>query len=445
MLKFRSLQTSADIAILWYGKEWQSSLMFLQKLWFENITILDRNQISCNDVISITGESYLDSLDRYDYIIKSPGISLHHEKIFPHRDRVWSQTQIFFEFYTWKVIGITGTKGKSTVSSLTYETLKAAWYKVRLVWNIGKPVLDEIDVLSEVEHDYLIYELSSYMLEDFKPKLYIWYINNIFPCHIDWHTSMDIYTQAKYNILQNAEHKITHESLQWWDVSFPNIDWYHYKNKDIFKKNNLLFQNITSRLIWEHNMVNLCWVLNILEIAVWDENKIIKSFPWALSWFKPLRHRLENLWIYKWIQFVDDGAAVTPEATIAAIKWLWSKVQTLLIWWKDHNYSISDLEEIILNSRIQNIVLFPDFWYKLFSSYVSHYKEDEEFKISLWWKDINVLKTKYMEQAVVFSYKHTQENSCVLLSSAAQSYSLWKSFEEKWEQYQKYIEKYAKI
>jgi len=190
MPKLKDTPLHTKIAILWFWKEGRSTLAFLLQKWFQNITVLDKNKIQDkqDNISYITGKDYLESLEVFSLIIKSPGISPYHEKIIPHKNKLSSQTQIFFEYYEWKVIGITGTKWKSTVSTLTYKILEALWHRVKLVGNIGSPVLDEIDVNDS--RDYIIYELSSYMLEDFTPKLYIGYINNIFPCHLDWHKEM---------------------------------------------------------------------------------------------------------------------------------------------------------------------------------------------------------------------------------------------------------------
>lgn len=115
----------------------------------------------------ILGDTYLDSLKKFDLIIKTPGISIYHSKIYPYRKKITSQAQIFFDYYQGKIIAITGTKGKSTTCTLTYETLKAAGKNVQLIGNIGKPVLDflHIDDLTSQKDEYAVFEVSSYMLE----------------------------------------------------------------------------------------------------------------------------------------------------------------------------------------------------------------------------------------------------------------------------------------
>jgi len=104
------------IAILWFWKEGKSSLDFLLTLWMKNITVLDNNQlINTQEGINyILWKEYLNSLNKYDLILKSPWISPYNEKITPYESKIITQTQIFFDNYKWKVIWITWTKWKST-------------------------------------------------------------------------------------------------------------------------------------------------------------------------------------------------------------------------------------------------------------------------------------------------------------------------------------------
>ena len=113
------------------------------------------------------GDTYLDKLKTFDLIIKTPGISLYHDKIYPYKHKITSQAQIFFDYYQGKIIAISGTKGKSTTATLIYETLDHANKNVQLVGNIGNPVLDYLDIknLKSQKDDYAVFEVSSYMLE----------------------------------------------------------------------------------------------------------------------------------------------------------------------------------------------------------------------------------------------------------------------------------------
>ena len=106
--------------------------------------------------------------------LKALGISPYNNpELLEVKEKITSQAEILADNFEWKIIWITWTKGKSTTSTLLYEILKELWYKVKLVWNIWNPTLDEIDLLSNEKYDYIVYELSSYMLENLELNIYI--------------------------------------------------------------------------------------------------------------------------------------------------------------------------------------------------------------------------------------------------------------------------------
>ena len=453
------------IAILWFGLEWQSSLKFLQEQGIEDITVLDKNEISqlslefspfsrergSNEIQVITWEIYLDSLSDFDIIIKSPGVSPFGEKLLPHREKFISQTQIFFENYTWKVVGITGTKGKSTISTLLYTCLQKAWYSVKLVGNIGSPVLHEIDVLWEATYDYIVYEMSSYMLQDFTPKLHIWFLNNIYPCHLDWHyDSMNIYKEAKLNILRNAESKIINSELQD-DIEIMGIDWkkiffnqagkYEYHDESIYYEESKIFHISEIRLEGEHNMKNICGAASILGDIFQDTSKTLEILKQVLPNFSGLPHRIENIWIYEGITFINDAIATTPESTIAAIDTFGSDLQTLFIWGEDSGFDFKKIRQKILDSNIQNIIAFPDTAEKIFPE-IKKRDYENAFEIEISGKLLQFIKTRSMKQGVDFTYKTTLPWKIALLSCAAPSFSLWTNYKEKAAEFIREVQEY---
>jgi len=436
------------IAILWYGKEGKSTLSFLLKLWFTNIYILDKNENieKIKWLKYILWEKYIDNLWEFEMIFKTPWISPYNEKIINFKSKISSQTNLFLDNYAWKVIWITWTKGKSTISTLTYEILNKIWYKVKLVWNIWTPVLDEINLLSNQKYDFVIYELSSYMLEWFNSKLYIWLLNNIYDCHLDWHNWRMNYEKAKFNIISNSKYKLINNELKWKIVDIDNIiyfwNWwkYSYKNWLFYKNEHQIFITKKIALQWEHNKRNIAWILWIIDII--NPNNLINNIgeiEILLSNFQSLPHRLENIWIYKWITFIDDGIAVTPEATIAAIETYKQNIWTIFLWWKNWEYNFENLISTLKKYNIPNVVLFPDTWEKIFWD-LSKYDYENEFILE-WIYNPKIIKTKSMESAVKFAFKNTSAWKICLLSNAAQSYNLWSWFIEKWLEFQSEIKK----
>lgn len=173
-----------------------------------------------------TGEHYLEHLSQFDVIFKSAGVPYSPE-LLQYQDKILTQMQFFFNTYKGKVIAVTGSKGKSTMSALIYSILKAAGYKVKLVGNIGNPVLEEIDF--EEEPDFVVCELSSYMLEHLEKKNYLSVLGNIFPEHMDWHGGFEQYAKAKLNILKGSEFNIVlHKTVEEFKLAttYDNIETY---------------------------------------------------------------------------------------------------------------------------------------------------------------------------------------------------------------------------
>ena len=443
--------TDKKIAILGYWKEGKSSLDFLLKLWLKNITILDKNEdLEKKEGITYQlWEKYLDKLSDFDIIFKSPWISPYNPEIAPHKEKLITQAQIFFNNYKWKIIWITWTKWKSTTSTLAYETLKKIWYNTKIVWNIWNPVLEEVDILNNESHDFIIYELSSYMLEWLKANLFIWIINNIYNCHLDWHEWRPNYAKAKFWVINHSEHKLVNYELKNSTKDIENIlyfweNWdYYFKNWLFYKKEQVVLRDKKIALQWEHNRKNITaiiWILDIIDTENLEKN--IESLKSVLAIFTWLPHRIQNIWTYNSIIFIDDAIATTPESTIAAIKTYERNIWTILLWWEDSWFNFTELKNILEKYNILNIVLFPDTWEKIFWD-LNKYDYETIFNLE-WRYSPKILKTKSMKSAIDFAYKNTPKWKICILSNAAPSYSLWSWYIEKWLQFQDEVKKYQK-
>jgi len=361
------------------------------------------------------GPNYLKKQEGFDLAIKTPGLPK--EFVFiPYT----TATNIFFSQAKNTIIGITGSKGKSTTATLIYKILKAAGIKARLIGNIGNPMINVL--MGKVPEDEIfVIELSSYQLDDIQYSPNITVVLNLFPDHMTYHGNAQKYYEAKKNIINfqgkndyfiyNPENK----NLAGWaeksnSQSIPFIKEIPLKNSEI-------------PLIGEHNKKNIRAALTVAKIFTIPESISKKT----IKTFKPLPHRLEFVGQFKGINFYDDAISTTPESTIVAIKSL-PKIGTILLGGEDRGYDFSDLEKTIKKYRINNIVLFPDSGKKIFESQ----------------SGLNILRTKSMEDAVKFAYRNTERGSVCLLSTASPSYSLWKNFEEKGNKFQAMVRKYSK-
>jgi len=333
--------SNKQIAILWFGLEWKSSLNFLLKNninpW--NITILDRQEIVNIPkwIKSINWKNYLENISQYDIILKTAWSSIYlNQELIPVKSRITTQMQLFFDNYKWKIIWVTASKWKSTISTLLYKVIKDAGKNVKFVWNIWIPVLDEINF--KQNYDYVVCEISSYMLEFLNKKNHISILWSIFPEHLDWHNGFENYVNAKLKILQWSEiNIICNKTLKEYNLEkqYKNIisywkGWsYWFKNWFFTKDWNSIFPTKNIKLLWNHNLENICAVFATID-QLWID---IKSVEKTVTNFTGLPHRLEFVWIYNSIEFYDDAISTTPESTIQAIKTLNKKIDTIFLWW----------------------------------------------------------------------------------------------------------------
>ena len=198
-----------NIGILGFGKEGKSTYNFIRKyLPNQKLTILDKNDIlknndylNCdNNLEIIVGEDYLSNLEIYDLIIKSPGISFYNMDITKIKDKISSQLELLLEINNKNIIGITGTKGKSTTSSLMYNIIKNQTDNVFLLGNIGNPIFDYIEEFND--ETLLVIEMSSHQLEYINYSPYIGVILNLFQDHLDHAGTVENYHNAKMNMFK---------------------------------------------------------------------------------------------------------------------------------------------------------------------------------------------------------------------------------------------------
>lgn len=429
-----SILHNKKIAILWYWKEWKSTLNFLLRhdVKSENITVLDwkRADNLPEWVNSIIWDDYLKNLSDFDLIFKSAWIRYYTE-IIDVQDKVVTQVQFFFDNYKWKVIAVTASKWKTTTCSLAYHLLKTAWYDVKLVGNIWTAVFDEIDF--ETEHDYVVIELSSFMLETLKKQNFCSILWSIYSVHLDWHGNMENYTKAKFNIINWSEYTIVNEKTledydlvnKFWDknlIKYWKTSRFTWNEQFYTKDWNQIFPLSDINIIWEHNLINISAIVALADL-VWISDEVLQK---AIQTFVAVRHRLQLVWTFKWISFYDDAIATTPDSTMAAMNAIGKNLETIFLWWIEWFwFDFPALVERIRTSNIKNIVFFPDSW--------------EKIAKMLWEEWYNTLHTRDMKEAVEFAYKYTWEWKVCLLSTASPSFSCWKNFEEKWDLFQQYV------
>ena len=193
--KFKKDLENKKIAIWGLGKEGISTLQFIKNnnISCKEIAVLEQKDANIEGIKKLNSQK---QLNEYDLIFKSPGIVV--DKNVIDTNKLTSQTEEFIKILSKQIIGITGTKGKSTTSSLTYTILKQFFPNTILVGNIGIPCFNAINEIDE--NTNIIFELSCHQLEFIKYSPHIAVILNLFPEHLDHYKSLKNYINAKLNI-----------------------------------------------------------------------------------------------------------------------------------------------------------------------------------------------------------------------------------------------------
>ncbi len=383
------------------------------------------------DIIFIE-EDNIQDIYTCDVLIKSPGISIYREEIKKAKEQgiyCTTPTNLFFQNKKekTKVLAVTGTKGKSTTSSLLYHTLKSLGFKVKLGGNIGIPLIELVDA----DTDYIVAELSSYQSADLNGQIDIAILTNLYHEHLQWHQTHEQYYLDKINMLNQSKISIINalqqESIQRTShlkrLFFNDTEGYCFKDGFFYNKNEKLFPTDILPLKGEHNLENASAVLtalNCLKINPRDAKEAFISF-------QALPHRLQILGEKEKILYVDDSISTTPETSLAAVKAFDNNgFITLFIGGfdrqQDYTVLINFLKQI--KNRILLICL-PDTGYSAFSLAQQ--------------EGIRAIKATSIQEGVLIAKKQTPKGGIVILSPGAPSYNQYKNFEERGDDFKKNI------
>ena len=283
----------------------------------------------------ITGEPDAARLAGFDTVIKSPGISAYKPALLEaaaRGTRFTSGTALWFgENPDARVIGVTGTKGKSTTSAMLAHLARSLGVRTALAGNIGLPLLTLLDQRAEL----WVIELSSFQTGDAGP-LALGVVTSLYEEHLDWHGSRERYVADKLKLadvsrqlLVNGEQPLLldktagHPSR----ISFGDGAPWHVADGFICRHGHRLFDITGLRAPGLHNARNACAALAALEAIGLDA---LAAAP-ALAQFRPLPHRLQPLGEHGGWHWVNDSISTTPLATLAALESLHGRVVTVLV------------------------------------------------------------------------------------------------------------------
>ncbi|MEJ1096085.1 MULTISPECIES: UDP-N-acetylmuramoyl-L-alanine--D-glutamate ligase [unclassified Pseudoxanthomonas] len=286
----------------------------------------------------LQAETHVDGprLSAFDVVVKSPGISPYLPEAmeaaakgarFIGGTALWFGEHRDADGYAPRTFCITGTKGKSTTTSLLAHLLRAGGFRTALVGNIGLSLLEVLD--PQPAPDYWAIELSSYQTRDVaasgtRPDVAV--VLNIFPEHLDWHGGETRYIEDKLALVTEAKPHIAvlnaadpylarlalpDSEIRW----FNREDGWHLRDDDLYRGEHFILDTTTVPLPGRHNRSNLCAVLTAIEAAGIEA----ASLAVAAQSFQPLPNRLQTIGERDGILYVNDSISTTPHASLAAL------------------------------------------------------------------------------------------------------------------------------
>ena len=434
-MKFKEIEKAKKILIYGYGKEGQSSHKFLSKKFPKiKIELFDEDPFSpifkkksfpdSKDLIS--GKYFED----FDLIVLSPGVAREKLSHVNHK-KITSNTEIFFdnipEELRKKVIGISGTKGKSTTTKFCAELLKNTGFKTRACGNFGVPLLDVYEKYAKGSVDYLVVELSSYQLEYLEISPGVAVFLNLYPDHLDRHKTYDNYFGAKQNLwkYQKAgDTMIYPKSIHsfFLGMKFSGVVLKSIPMKASAFPKGSIFQAA-------HFLENFGTIKKLAEFLNIPEKTIDRT----AHEFKGLPHRLEFFAEKNGIKFYDDAISTNPDSTLASIKFFGDKLGTIILGGKDRGNSFDKLVRTIKEETGAQMIVLDS---EVSSSIQSSCLRGGQRKCT------RCEHAEDLAAAVECAFEITPSGKVCLLSTAAPSYGLFKNFEEKGCLFKEYVKRY---
>lgn len=413
------------IAIAGYGAEGKSSYTYWNTPENE-VVIVDERELgdAPTEANVITGEGVFEKLDGFDMVVRTAGLAP--RKIVTD-GKVWSGTNEFFAQCPAPIIGVTGTKGKGTTSSLIASILRAAGKTVYLLGNIGQPALD---VLPSIQpDDIVVYELSSFQLWDLEKSPQVAVVLMIEPDHLDVHTDFAEYVTAKAQITANqlTTDRVVYYADNEWSVQiamqsvgqrlpYPSDRTAHVRGNTFFYGETELCATENVQLTGHHNLDNACAAIT----ATWPWVQQPGVIAEGLRGFDGLPHRLKFVRQVGGVKYYDDSIATTPGSAIAAINAFTERV-TLILGGHDKGGDLTKLMKHCHDNQASVIAIGAN------RERIAELCAKHEVEYSIEPGD--------MAQIVRRAAMEAERGSVVVLSPAAASFDMFKNYADRGDQF----------
>lgn len=457
-----SLYNNKHVAVVGLSVEGLDTAKFLSEHGAK-VTCLDRRseselgdnvtQLSAYTHSFVLGTGYLSNLEPYDMIVRSPGIALRTPELAAASARgqlITSQTTLFFTHCLSPIIGVTGTKGKGTTSSLIYAMIRQSGKKAWLGGNIGSPLLSKVDEISP--DDLVVMELSSFQLEDLRCsphvsvvlKITSEHLANFDPNATNYHESREAYVDAKRSIIayqtksdtvvysvDDATSRQFGEESHAQRLAFSRSD----SHTDAFIRGDTviirdsgtehaLCSLSTIQLRGLHNLENIA-AAALASRAVGVDIDAIRQ---GAEHFQGLEHRLETVRTVGGVLYINDSFSTVPETAIAAID-SFSEPLILIVGGSDKGSDYTDLGKRIANSRVRVLIVIGAMTNRILGAVTDAGYAGEV---------VTGLST--MKDIVQSAHANACPGDVVLLSPACASFDMFKNYKVRGKEFKDEVE-----
>lgn len=394
------------------------------------------------------GQSYLTRLQGYDVIIRSPSCLPTVPELAKEDQRgaiVTTEIELLMKMCPCKIVGITGSDGKTTTTTLISEILKKSGKKCYTGGNIGTPLFTK---LSEIEpEDIVVLELSSFQLMGMEISPDISVITNITPNHLNIHKDYQEYIDAKKNIFKyqskdgitvlNYDNEITRDCASQvkgkviFFSSKEKLENGYIVDEDIIKECN---ENLRKHLLntkeinirGKHNYENICAAIAATATLVELDSALT-----VCEQFKGVEHRIEFVKEINGVKWYNDSASSTPSRTISGLN-AFNEEVVLIAGGADKNLDYTPIAKPIVE-KVKTLILMGETADKIFNSV----KLEEEKQN----KDISIYMCNSLSQAVILAKRYSKEGQIVLFSPASTSFDMFKNMYDRGNQFKNIVEK----
>lgn len=438
LAEFNEKLKNSKIAIIGVGV---SNLPLLDYLYKMNcdVTIFSDNKIDV-DISKYkfpVHEDGLKELVGFDIIFRSPGCLPTREELVDEKKRgalVTTEVEQVIKLTPAKVIGITGSDGKTTTTTLINLVLDACGYKTFLGGNIGTPLFTRIGEMTE--NDIVVLELSSFQLMEMTVSPKISVITNITPNHLNKHKNMEEYISSKCNIYMhndgilvlNADNEITNKIeanrlIRYFSREKKTNAFYTLDDK-IYFNDKVILEGKDIHIRGRHNYENICACLS----ATYDLIDLDKALA-AIKEFRGVEHRLEFVREIDGVKWYNDSVSSSPTRTIAGLNSYDEKI-VLIAGGYDKNLDYTPIAEPILK-HVSKLILFGATSDKIYNAVIN--KKSNE--------DITIYKEKTLLDVVCRAKEVAVSGEIVLFSPASASFDMFKNFADRGKQFKDLVNK----